>query len=427
MSESNKKIVLLDAYCPTHVGNDVLLESSMRIVNKMFPDYVVSVHAKTPSSFTETQGIACKQRLFSSPPRGKVRKSLWAIGELTFMATQILNAFTFRITPHRLAFGVRKETLRDYSEADVAISIGGELISDTFWKVLPLHLHMFWLAKQSGAKTVIFPQSIGPLRKAWTRRLVRYVFSRCDIVTGRDEPAIKELGSLGVLPDKVLFSPDVGVGQPSAPESDARSYLENLGVEFGGARKWIGITCSAGSPEVKTDGFAHIQVLAQALIDLNRDLPIGVVILPANMPVDGDYDSDYRVSSRIYEQLKTEFPCFLAPPRVIPASIFKASCKLLDGFVSTRMHAAILSTLAPVPTITINTQRKLLGYMTLIGQQRYAVDVQNITPVVLHEMLVDMLQQTDDIRSELISAREERLKALDDYASEVSRRLKRAA
>ena len=424
--EYPKRVVLLDAYCPSHVGNDVLLDSSMELVEQLYPGASISVHARTRDSFGATHGLICKQRLFSSPPSNRFLKYTWYIKEMSYIFLQLINAYTIRLPPYYLSVGTRRETVRDYAEADVAISIGGELISDTFWKVLPLHLHMFWLAKQSGANVVVFPQSIGPLRRGWTRRIARFALSRCDFVTGRDRPAMDELKSLGIDSSRVLFSPDVGVGQPMGEVEEARRYLTRIGVNLDAAEKWIGVTCSAGSPEVAVDGKSHIEALANALISLKSTVNIGVVILPANMPVMDTPDTDYLASQYLFSLLRGRVGCTIAPPEVIPARLFKAICGALDVFVSTRMHAAILSSLAPVPTIAINTQRKLRGYMELIGQADMCLDLAEVSPKALLQLMELGLSDKSEILEALSIAKEERLAALADYAADLRVKLAQA-
>jgi colanic acid/amylovoran biosynthesis protein len=419
IKKKHLKVVLLDGYCASHVGNDVLLESSYQQVKKMYPNAEIKVHAKEKDSFLESQGYMSGKRLFSSPPAGIIRKYLWFINELIFMFVQILNANSLKINPSLFAFGDRKRTIKDYLECDVAVTIGGEMISGTFWKVLPLHLHMYWLAQHCGAKVVVFPQSIGPFKKDWTRKLAKLVLSKCNVVTGRDELSMEELRSLGLTSSNVLFSPDVGVGQPMSSKEDATVFLESLGVDLG-KRCWIGVTCSAGSPESGIQRIDHISTLVDALTLVGSEREIGVVLIPANMPVKGEKPTDYNASSELHERLLAEgIHSIICPVQVMPARLFKAVSGLLNVFVSTRMHAAILSTMAPVPTITLNTQRKLLGYMTLVGQEAYSLNLQGLNSKNLADKIKEASDNAANIRHSLLAARAQRVAALDEYGNRV--------
>ena len=98
------------------------------------------------------------------------------------------------------------------------------MINDNFRKTLPLYLFEFWLAKKLGCRVVIFPQSIGPLRRRWTRVLTSWVLNQCDIVTARDDVSLDELKALKVCPKKIYQSPDVGVRQPVSDRQEAEQF-----------------------------------------------------------------------------------------------------------------------------------------------------------------------------------------------------------
>jgi len=415
-------ILLLDAYCPSHVGNDVLLHSSLRLVMEAFPRARITVHALNSVAFRALHAgrfeeVSWGERLFSGPPKEKLSKLLWFVGELGFAALHLVNAATLNVAPYKLSWGKRRATLMDYQRADIAVSVGGEMISDTFWKVLPLHLNMIWLAQRSGAQTVIFPQSIGPLRMRWSRFLASSVLSRCALVTGRDRPALDELHTLGINDDKIVFSPDVGVGQPQVEDSEADDFLRTIGFHPAENTALIGITCSAGSPEISTDPRHHLQSLASAIRQLAKHRQLAVVILPANMPVEGTPDTDYRASAYLHKLIEDSVESVLIEPQIVSAAIFKGVCRKLDVFVSTRMHAAILSTMAPVPTIAINTQRKLRGYMELIGQDDMCLDLADASPEALEQLMGRGMSNREEILGALVLARKSRMDALTDYSS----------
>jgi polysaccharide pyruvyl transferase WcaK-like protein len=128
-----------------------------------------------------------------------MNKTAWVFTELLFMITQTINIYTFKICPYKLAFGHKKTALYDFTNSEVCISISGELINDSFRKVLPFYLFMYWLAWKLGNKVIIFPQSIGPLNRKWTRTLTKYVLEKCIIASDRDKVSHEELTSLGSI------------------------------------------------------------------------------------------------------------------------------------------------------------------------------------------------------------------------------------
>ena len=395
--------LFLDAYCASHVGNDVLLESSTLLLKRICPNVEIKIHAKTPESFLSTQGVTCSGVLFADAPVGGklLTKILWLIGAMGFMTIQIINALTVRIPPYYLTFsGARKKALRDIAESSLAISIGGEMINDSFRKTLPLYLFEFWLAARFGSKVVIFPQSIGPLRRRWTRWMTATVLGQCTIVTARDQPSLDELHSLGLSGNQAFSSPDVGIEQPMASAAEAKRYLAALGVDFQEKKIWIGLTPSAWVEEgvAKQD---YLEILVAAIKQLAREYHLAIILMPANMPVCGERTSDYETATRLFDMLSGTCECHILSKVVVPARLFKGIQGCLDMVISTRMHASILSTMAATPTITINTQRKLYGYMSRIGQQRFSLDIQDLTATQIAQAATEIINNQTSVRQEL--------------------------
>lgn len=412
------KVLLMDAYCVSHVGNDVLLESSIQVVRKIFDNPEILVHAKTPDAFRESMGVMCGRRLFPDPPRSKAGKIGWLLGEVMFMLIQGINMATLSVPPHYLAFGARRAALRDYERCDVAVSIGGEMLNDSFRKTLPMYLFMFWLSKKCGNKTIVFPQSIGPLRRRWTRWLTRAVLQDLDIVSPRDEPSRQELIGLGLSGDRILPSPDVGLAQPWVSAGEARRYLSDLDIELDSSKTWVGLTTSAWVEE-GVSRRNYLDEIVDGIREFCRTHDTGVLIMPANMPVKGNSSSDYDASSALHKRIGEFCESMILPPTAVPARMFKGIAALTDIFISTRMHAAIMSSMAATPTITINTQRKLFGYMDLIGQARFALEIEGLNGQKISDTMEIIVNEHQRICAELLAAREAQTEMLDAYARRV--------
>lgn len=417
--QNKVKVLLMDAYCVSHVGNDVLLESSIQLIRNIFEFPEIIVHAKSTDAFDESLQISCNRRLFPDAPKEPILKVRWLLEELLFMFAQVVNMLFVKIPPHYLAFGERRKAVLDYMSCDVAVSIGGEMINDSFRKTLPMYLFMFWFARKCGCKTVIFPQSVGPLRRNWTRWLTRQVCKDLTIISSRDDLSLEELHGLGFRGNLALPSPDVGLAQPWDNDETAREYLSSIGLELVDTIKWIGLTTSAWVEEgvSKQD---YLGKLVDGLEALAKERKIGVLVMPANMPVKGNDSGDYDASLMLYKRIKAFCECHITPRQAIPARLFKAIAAQMDIYVSTRMHAAIMSSMAATPTITVNTQRKLPGYMALIGQSEFALDIEGLNGEILRERMEEAINHRDTIRERLIVARNLRGNELDDVAKKMA-------
>ncbi|PSL15796.1 polysaccharide pyruvyl transferase WcaK-like protein [Marinobacterium halophilum] len=407
--KSKKKALFIDAYSSSHVGNDVLLDSSAQLLYRIWPEIELHVQAQVPESFGETVKIpGITKTMLSDIPQGgsTISKIFWLLRITVFMLVQCLNAVTFKLPPHWLALpGIRRNAMKDIHNADLVISIGGEMINDSFRKTLPMYMFMFWLASRFGKKVIIFPQSIGPLRRRWARWLVAKVLSRCTVVIARDKPSHDELLSLGLSGAQACFCPDVGVAQPQASREEAEQALRELGVNLDDKKVWIGVIVSSWVEE----GIAsrnYLDVLADSLLEMAEQNDLGVVFMPANMPVYGNDSSDYDAAKRVISAVECKVACYILKPAVYSARRYKAMTARMDMVISTRMHASILSTMAGTPTITINTQRKLLGYMSNIGQADLSIDIADLTAEKLVGCQKRCINDAEAIRQQLFDVRD---------------------
>ena len=71
------------------------------------------------------------------------------------------------------------------------------------------------------------------------------------------------------------------------------------------------------------------------------------------------------------------------------------------------MHASILATMRGTPTITINSQPKLRGYMRMIHQENWACDVRDFTIEKAKQMLSSILVNSGEVRENLGKAKHE--------------------
>lgn len=419
--KKSKKVLFVDAYSASHVGNDVLLDSSIQLLSRVSSEAEYRVHAQEPESFVESLGLDCYKSIFSDIPQGgnKFQKVLWLIGCFFFMSLQVLNALTIKISPHVLTTSqLRRQALKDIADADIVVSIGGEMINDSFRKTLPMYMFIFWLSVKMNKKVLIFPQSIGPLNRKWTRWLTAHVLAKCTVVTARDRVSLEELKSLGLKGAQALWSPDVGVEQPVESIDVAEEALVKVGVNKKNGRILIGVVVSNWIEEGILAG-NYLDILADSLIYLAKSRDIEVLFLPANMPVYGNDDADYKAAKYVEQKISATVITHCLNARVYSARLYKAIVGRMDVVVSTRMHAVILSTMVGTPTVTINTQRKLFGFMDNIGQQRLSIDIGDLTPEQLVSCISSCVENNIEIRRELQAGYEKVAQELGQYVTEL--------
>jgi len=400
------KILIVDAYSVTHIGNAALLDSTLEQLREQFPEAEFTVLAFDPLPIQDLFGCKTLRTLWAEPfsAFSRYEQLWWLIREGLWMTVNALN-YSLRSGSHPIVSPSlytlspeKRAAVKAYSDADIVVSISGEALQDPLYKRMPLFLYGYWLAHKMGKIVAIFPQSIGPIERRLTRTMARYVLNLCDLVLPRDCPSLRTVNQLGINSTKVHLVPDVAVNQLSVPVEHAVRLLEAEGCIHDrqplvgmAVSKWKGLNEKTYLP-VMTELCNHVTV----------ELGGTVVLFSPNMPF-GDEVSDWEMASRVYDAVARQENVVLLSKTYSPRE-FKGLLGLLDAFVSSRMHAAILSTMAGTPTITVNTQPKLLGYMEMIHQEARACEVSDFTVTTAKILLHDVLENGGRIRAELKEA-----------------------
>jgi len=400
-------ILLIDANSVQHVGNAALVDSTLQQLRGEFPQAQFAILAFDPPSIARLSGCRTIEPLWMKPffASSKLGRIGWLICDTLWMGLNALESSLLRriglsIDPSKYTFSSGKlAALEAYSDADIVVSISGEMLQDAFWKRLHFFLYQYWLSHEKGKIMAIFPQSIGPIEKWYTKVLTKYVLNLCDLVLPRDYMSIKNVERLGIDAKKVYLVPDVAVNQPYVSSSEARELLRAEGVEFDRA-PLIGMAISKWKEMGHEEYLLVMRKLCQFI---TSDMGGAVVLFSPNMPLPQEL-SDWQLAKILYESLPEKDNVILLSKTYTPRE-FKGMQGELDLFISTRMHASILATMIGTPTITVNTQPKLLGYMEMIGQQERSCEVSDFTFENAQKLIQDTLGNSIQIRMDLEKVR----------------------
>ncbi|PPI81932.1 polysaccharide pyruvyl transferase family protein [Marinobacter flavimaris] len=389
-----KKVLLMDMFSTIHVGNGALLENTIKLCKAAWGDCrfdIITLDKKTNS-------LKYSADRLHSPMFGKfwfgqsgLGKSLWATRQALFMLLQILNELTFRVPSEKLTFSKeQKDAVQAINDSDICVSSSGEMISDTFYQMLPFWLFTYWLASKKGKKLIVFPQTIGPLKMGWTRALVKLALKDATIIAGRDEESYNTLLSLGLSREVVMFVPDVAI-QQEIGDADINRYLPNR------EKKVIGITISNPPKREKGTPLDFVEEVGKQVEKLDPK-QYQILIMPSNYQVDG-ISKDYSLCMSLQERLRTQFDTSILENRAYFPDEYTSLLSQLELFISTRMHVAILATSIGTPTIAINTQHKIRGYMQNIKAEHFCVEYSEMDRIA--QLAGEILQNPKEVSEHL--------------------------
>lgn len=402
-------ILLTDAYSAQHVGNMALVDNTLDQLKIQFPEAEFTILAFDPVSIGKNSGCKTIATLWAGQFSGYgiVRKMLWLAREGLWIVFTIFNLLALKplglfLEFEKYTFSKEKlRALKAYENADIIVSISGEMLQDSEWKRAPFFLFGYWLAHRMGKIVAIFPQSLGPFNKSFLRFIVRRVLKGCDLVLARDELSLKTIERLKIDPARLFLIPDVAVNQPYISKEKARKLLEEEGVRFNG-RLLVAVTISRWKKLNYEEYFLTFKKMCRFIIE---DLNGIVVFFVASKRYLMDL-GDWGLTCRLYEALGDSQNAILLLKTYSPAE-FKGMLSQMDLFISTRMHAAILATMAGTPTITVNTQPKLRGYMSLIDQGARSCEIKDFTLDKAKKVIKDTLSENKKIRLNLQRCRNE--------------------
>lgn len=286
-----------------------------------------------------------------------------------------------------------KGTLNKLKECDAVFVKGGGFIHSYggitdpyFIYYLTYHIR---LAEAYGKDVFLLPNSIGPLKNRIAKRIALKALRRCSLLTVRENISKDFLMREGV--DAKLY-PDLGFFlKPS--DTDMRAYLSSKGVPLN--QKKVVVTLRP----YRFQGFDDAEVLYNNYIDGFAGLVQWLI------------DNGYHVSFMAHtlgpstheddriaiKEVINKLPNILRD-KISYIEDFELNCRdvekiysYYDYMVGTRFHSVIFSLNVEVPAIAIAYGgNKSRGIMSVIGNERYCIDMDKVNEDVLIEKFNDL-------------------------------------
>lgn len=141
------------------------------------------------------------------------------------------------------------QVIKIMKQADLLISGGGSLFQDvTGPRSLPYYMSVVALAKMLGKPVIFYAQGVGPIKRRFSRFLMRWWGNKVEMITLRDEQSRKLLAELGVTRPPIYVTADPVFTLEPAPEQleYAQALLQRYQLEPGrligvSVRPWLAL------------------------------------------------------------------------------------------------------------------------------------------------------------------------------------------
>jgi polysaccharide pyruvyl transferase CsaB len=242
-----------------------------------------------------------------------------------------------------------RQVIRLFRRSKVLIFGGGNLIQDiTSTKSLIYYLALLRLAKHYKMKTMLYANGIGPVVKAFNRKLCTAALNKCDVITLRDQESLTLLQEIKVATPIIEVTADE-VLTMSIPSSDKRSkaltQLSLTGVDYM-------VVAVRYYKKISKNVFHE---LATAVNRTASEKNLQIVLLPMHTSTDQE-------AARELASMLTVSPIIIEgelPLNDIVSVI--AGAQLLVGI---RLHALIFAACCGIPFAGIAYDPKVLGFLS---------------------------------------------------------------
>lgn len=235
-------------------------------------------------------------------------------------------------------------------DCDLLLSGGGSLLQDvTSKRSLLYYLFILALGLLLKKKVMLFGQGIGPIHNRLMRRLTKFICSRVDLITVRDQDSLYELRRIGVPAEKVQLTADSVLTLPQESKEKGLELLQQFDIPQD--KMLIAISVRKWQEDDK-----YLLELAKAADILAKEYKAHIVLLPLQYPV------DVAACNRLQHFMR----------RKADSTVLETGCdteqflSLMGNFnllIGMRLHALIFAAVMELPFVAVSYDPKIDGFV----------------------------------------------------------------
>jgi len=276
------------------------------------------------------------------------------------------------------------------------VSGGGGLLQDTTsWRSPLYYLGVIRLAQRSGLRTAALCQGIGPLRRAWLRRLTAKIFHRLDLIAVRDEASARILAEIGIPTASIYLAADAAwlLDPPQNERTASLPGKEGIALE----RPAVGLFLRPLPKEAPALSSGLWEAIAAALAGFCGKRGGRPVFVPMQRP--GDVQAAEEVMKRLSIEARQ------LSGKYSPADLLGLTVAF-DMVIGMRLHGLIFAARMGVPPVGISYDPKVDALLSAAGL-RAAFSADKPEGEALALALEDTWQKREEIRRSLSLLSEE--------------------
>lgn len=252
--------------------------------------------------------------------------------------------------------------------ADILCQGGGTIFHDSYkgkylaryWLRLVSWALLFWTARVMGVRVIIAGAGIGPIRRRFSRWIIRAAFAACDCIGVRDKASLEVLDGVRVkVPRYLGFDLCALVGSKAGGTASRAPRGQPV----------LGISGCSLTPFLKDAELnrRYWWALGDALALFAKECPVRIIFFSLFTGTSSESDDTVAdlVASRFPKDLIFERRSYDGDAEAVAAHM--ARC---DWFISTKYHGAAAAYLAGCEFAVVTYNQKLAYFADEIGLRR---------------------------------------------------------
>jgi colanic acid/amylovoran biosynthesis protein len=385
MKQNFPKIWVLGASFETsNMGVNALAESSIKCIFTKYPNAEVilrTVERGKPLEFT-----------FHGQEFKVKKKNMWFSKNLlkpNNIYTLLIYSLLLKIMPLawlKEKFKTHNPTFKEITEADLVVDItAGDSFSDIYgMRILMRHSWTKWLFILCEVPLVMLPQTYGPFKSRFAKKIAQYLLKRTTAIYSRDKQGVELVNNLlgkAASQKNIQFIPDVAfVLDPEKFEHPIIAQLENakqneqmvIGLNISGLLYHKGQQAQSQF-DLKCD----YQELVGKILHLLIKYPNTLIVLIPHVFTQGQrFESDPEACRQVHQQFIGQYPNrILLVEETLSHKQVKYLISLTDFFIGSRMHSCIAAISQNVPALGIAYSLKFQGVFESVGVGNSVIDL----------------------------------------------------
>lgn len=246
----------------------------------------------------------------------------------------------------------RNQARDEVEQLDALILGGGGILYD---EEALVYLREVSLALDLGIPVMIYGISLGPLQNVETRRIVKELLQRVDVLSVRDRQARRFLEELGIEREIHLTADPALLIEPEETQElliSPENYLTNSN------RPLVGFSVREPGPAAPNMDVTHYhQLLAQAADFIVDRLDADVIFIPMERK-----NQDIQQSHAVVSRMQCAERALVLRQDLTPSQLLSLMGRL-DFAIGMRLHFLIFAALQGIPFLALPYASKVTGFL----------------------------------------------------------------